>query len=66
MLMSHTPALATEFEQLVDQLHLTKEMYTSSRKLYIWCRHNRNRVYVPEWLLAEWNLTVDMTFNSAA
>jgi hypothetical protein len=66
MPVSHTPALATEFEQLVGQLHLTKETYKTSRKLYTWCRHNKNRVYVPEWLLEEWNLTVDMTFNTAA
>ena len=66
MLMSPTPALATEFEQLVGQLHLTKETYTSSRELYVWCRHNRNRVYVPKWLLKEWNLTVDITFSTAA
>lgn len=66
MLLSHTPAPATEFEQLVGQLHLAKEMYTSSRELYVWCRRNRNRVYIPEWLLKKWNLTVDVSLNPAA
>ena len=59
-------ALPTEFELLVSQLHLTREMYPSSRELYVWCSHNKNRVYVPEWLLKEWNLAVEITFGQAA
>jgi len=31
-----------------------------------WCEHNRNRRYVPEWLLKEWSITVDPTFSDAA
>jgi hypothetical protein len=53
------PALASEFELQVTQLQLTAEMYTSSRELHIWCERNRNRVYIPEWLLQEWDITVD-------
>jgi hypothetical protein len=53
------PALATEFELQVTQLQLTAEMYTSSRELHIWCERNRNRVFIPEWLLQEWDITVD-------
>ena len=53
------PALATEFELHVSQLHLTPEMYASSAKLRTWCERNRNRCYVPEWLLKEWDITVD-------
>ena len=60
------PALATEFELQVRQLHLTAEMYTSSAELRTWCRQNRNRVYIPEWLLKAWCLTVDPTFSDAA
>ena len=33
---------------------------------YIGCEHNRNRYYVPEWLLEEWSITVDPTFSDAA
>jgi hypothetical protein len=47
-------------------LHLTAEMYTSSAELRTWCRQNRNRVYIPEWLLKAWCLTVDPTFSDAA
>jgi hypothetical protein len=60
------PALATEFELRVRQLQLTAETYTSSRELRAWCEQNRNRVYIPEWLLEEWGITVDPNFTAAA
>jgi len=60
------PAVATEFELRVMQLQLTPEMYTSSTRLRTWCGQNRNRCYVPEWLLAEWCITVDTYFSGAA
>jgi hypothetical protein len=60
------PALATEFELRVRQLQLTAEMYASSLELRTWCKQNRNRCYVPEWLLAEWGITVDPYFSDAA
>jgi hypothetical protein len=60
------PALATEFELRVRQLQLTPGMYTSSVELRTWCKQNRNRCYVPEWLLEEWGITVDPYFRGAA
>ena len=60
------PALATAFELQVKQLQLTAEMYTSSRELRIWCDRNRNRVYIPEWLLEKWDITVDAIFSGTA
>jgi hypothetical protein len=53
------PALATEFDLRVSQLQLTAEMYISSAELRAWCEQNRNRCYIPEWLLDEWCITVD-------
>ncbi len=53
------PALPTEFELEVTQLQLTAEVYASSAELRAWCKQNRNRCYVPEWLLVEWGITVD-------
>jgi hypothetical protein len=61
-----TPARATEFELRVRHLQLTPEMCTSSIELRTWCEQNRNRCYVPEWLLQEWSITVDPTFSDAA
>jgi hypothetical protein len=52
-------AFPTEFELCVRQLRLTGEMYTSSAELHRWCERNRNRCYIPEWLLQEWDITVD-------
>jgi hypothetical protein len=58
------PALPTEFELLVKHLQLTAEMYNSSTKLHTWCERNRNRCYVPEWLLDEWHITVDPNISA--
>jgi hypothetical protein len=41
-------------------------MYASSRELRLWCERNRNRVYVPEWLLQEWGIAVDEVFDRTA
>jgi hypothetical protein len=48
------------------QLHLTPEKYASSRELRLWCEQNRNRVYIPEWLLQEWGIAVDALPSDAA
>ena len=53
------PAIATEFELQARRLGLTKEAYTASNQLRMWCELNKNRCYIPEWLLAEWGITVD-------
>ena len=60
------PALATEFELQVRQLRLTAEMYTSSHELRAWCERNRDRYYIPEWLLDEWDISVDADISGAA
>jgi len=60
------PALLTEFEMEVARLCLTKSDYVASAELKRWCDRNRNRVYVPEWLLKEWGMRVDMNFSDAA
>lgn len=60
------PALATEFELQVRQLRLTVERYVYSAELHSWCDRNRNRVYVPEWLLKAWHITVDSDFSGTA
>ena len=59
------PALATEFEMQVRQLRLTEEMYVLSDELRGWCEQNRNRVYIPEWLLETWDITVDPNVSDA-
>jgi len=58
-------AIPTEFEIEVARLGLRKSEYVASAALRLWCGHNRNRVYIPEWLLKEWGMQVDSTFGAA-
>jgi hypothetical protein len=60
------PALATEFELQVRRLHLTPDAYISSAELHTWCKSNRNRFYIPEWLLDAWGIAVDADLTGAA
>jgi hypothetical protein len=60
------PALPTEFEVQVRHLHLTPETYVFSADLRTWCERNRNRFYIPEWLLDAWDIRVDPYFSGAA
>jgi hypothetical protein len=54
-----SPALLTEFELQVRRMGLAKGDYLASPELLQWCERNRNRVYVPEWLLDEWLIAVE-------
>jgi hypothetical protein len=56
-------AVATEFEGVALGLGLTKENYSSSSQLRIWCQRNGSRCYVPEWLLKEWGITPDVGWS---
>ena len=60
------PAVPTEFEHQVKKLRLTPETYIFSPELHRWCWQNRNRHYIPEWLLEEWHITVDPNITDAA
>ena len=53
------PAIATQFELQVEQLGLTMQTCTTSARLRAWCEDNKNRCYIPEWLLKDWEITVD-------
>ena len=57
--MLPSSVLCTEFEMQVKQLHLAPEHYVVSAELRKWCKENRNRYYIPEWLLNAWDLCVD-------
>jgi len=60
------PATATEFDLQVKHLHLAPEEYVSSARLRKWCEENRNRCYIPEWLLDAWDIRVDADLSGAA
>ena len=57
------PVVPTEFERVALRLGLTKETYSSSSQLRIWCQHNGTRCYVPEWLLKEWGIIPDVGWS---
>ena len=64
--MQPAAVLATEFELQTRRLHLTPENYVFSAELCRWCEKNRNRFYIPEWLLKKWHITVDPNITGAA
>src|SRR5437762_2217988 len=64
--MQPVPNIATEFEIQVRHLHLTTDAYAASTQLRRWCEQNRNRFYIPEWLLKEWAICVNDDLTGAA
>lgn len=58
------PVLATEFEEQVRHLGLAKETFAGSTQLRNWCERNKNRCYIPEWLLGAWGIEADPSFGS--
>jgi len=60
------PSLPTEFETEVKRLRLTKQLYVGSTELRRWCERNKNRIYIPEWLLEAWGIIVDLKYGECA
>ena len=51
---------------MAKRLKLTPEIYAASAQLRCWCDRNRNRCYVPEWLLEEWDMEVELGYGNDA
>jgi hypothetical protein len=51
----YTPA--TAFERQVRKLGLDERTCVASKVLRLWCEENKDRYYIPEWLLARWGMT---------
>lgn len=60
------PVILTQFEMQVERLGLSSAQYVASPQLKRWCEHNRNRCYVPEWLLKAWGIEVEAIFSGVA
>jgi hypothetical protein len=58
------PAGPTEFDMQVKKLGLTMQTYADSAQLRSWCENNKNRFYVPEWLLDSLGIVVDPNFSA--
>lgn len=57
--MTHGSNLATAFEQQLRKLGLNQRTSAGLEELRQWCERNKDRCYIPEWLLTEWRITVD-------
>ena len=64
--LSPPRCLATKFENEMRRLGLTKETCAASHELRRWCERNKDCVYIPEWLLEIWGMSVDLHFSGAA
>jgi hypothetical protein len=53
------PAMPTAFETRATELSLTADTYFESLELRRWCQDNRNKSYIPEWLLKAWGISVN-------
>jgi hypothetical protein len=57
--MEAAPDVPTEFEEQVQKLGLNDQTYATSEGLKQWCERNKDRCYIPEWLLKRWQIAVD-------
>ena len=58
--MEYPAAMPTAFEEQIRKLGLnTKQKCIASKELRLWCEDNKERCYIPEWLLEEWGMSVD-------
>ena len=57
--MEAAPNVLTAFEEQVQELGLNEQTCATSEKLKQWCERNKDRCYIPEWLLMQWRISVD-------
>src|ERR1700757_4749052 len=57
--MAYLSTLPTAFERQVRKLGLDERTCVASKVLRLWCEENKDRYYIPEWLLARWGMTVN-------
>jgi hypothetical protein len=53
------PQAPTDFEKEVRRLGLDEQACEGSRELKKWCERNKDRCYIPEWLLKRWGMSVE-------
>jgi hypothetical protein len=57
--MQAAPSVPTEFEDQIERLGLNEQTCAESTTLRRWCERNKDRCFIPEWLLKEWSIPVD-------
>jgi hypothetical protein len=58
--------MPTAFEWQLRRLGLNEQSCVHSKKLRTWCESNKDRVYIPGWLLKHWGMSVDLIFSEAS
>ncbi len=58
-LFTSSSSTVTEFENQMRRLKLNESNCAGSDELRLWCERNKNRSYIPEWLLMHWEISVD-------
>jgi hypothetical protein len=56
------PGTLPNSKMQIRRLHLTPE----NHELRSWCEENKNRCYIPEWLLKAWTIAIDADLSGAA
>jgi hypothetical protein len=49
----------TAFDEQARKLGLNEQTCATSNELRQWCHRNKDRCYIPEWLLKRWRISVD-------
>ena len=57
------PEGPTKFEEQLRRFGLDEHTCAASRELRLWCERNKDRCYIPEWLLKEWRISVDANLS---
>jgi hypothetical protein len=57
--MEAAPDVPTAFEEQIRMLGLNEQNFVASEELWHWCKLNKDRFYIPEWLLKRWQISVD-------
>ena len=57
--MAYRSTMATAFEEQVRRLGLDEGTCVASKQLRRWCELNKDRYYIPEWLLKRWGISVE-------
>jgi hypothetical protein len=58
--------MPTAFEWQLRRLGLSEQTCVHSKKLREWCESNKDRVYIPEWLLKQWGMSVDPSLSNVS
>jgi hypothetical protein len=55
------PATSSEFERVAGEFNLQPDEYIHSTRLREWAIRNKDSKYIPEPLLREWGLKIELT-----